>query len=233
MACLQFSIGVFNDIADAPRDRERFPPKPIPQGLVSIRRARLVGAVLAGVGLLLVLPSGPAVLAVATAGLALGLAYDFALSQTPWSWLPLAIAIPLVPLFAWLGASGSVTPSRLAIVPIGVLAGGALAVSNSLTDLEIDRAQGRRTVAVALGPTRAWWVQAIGLVGAATLVALVLPRDSAAVPLVIAGGSCLLLIGLLAVRSTAAARSRLGWQFQAAGVAVLAVAWALATTKAG
>ncbi len=229
MAFLQFSIGTFNDLADASRDRGRVPPKPVPEGLVSVGLARVVGTGFAVAGLLLVIPSGFAVIVVALAGLACGLAYDLALSRTALSWLPLAVALPLVPLFAWLGATGTVTASEFAILPIGVLAGGGLAVSNALIDLDADRDEGRRTIAVQLGPTAGWWAQAIGLAAAAILVAVVLPRDKAAVPVAIAFGAGLLLIGMAAVRWRTHGARRLGWQIEAAGVAVLAVGWGLAT----
>ena len=233
MAFLQFSIGTFNDLADAPRDRGRTPPKPVPEGFVSAGVARVVGTCFAVAGLLLAIPSGLAVSIVAIAGLACGLAYDFALSRTALSWLPLAVALPLVPLFAWLGATGSVTAAGLAILPIGLLAGGGLAVSNALIDLDVDREEGRRTVAVRLGPTAGWWIHAIGLAAAAILVAAILPWDRVIVPAVIAFGAMLLLIGIAAVRWPTHGASRLGWQIEAAGVAVLGVAWGLATAPPG
>ena len=233
MALLQFSIGTFNDLADAPRDRGRVPVKPIAAGLVSTGRARAAGSLFAVVGLILVAPSGLAVLAVAMAGLACGLAYDLALSRTALSWLPLSLALPLVPLFSWLGATGSVSVSGLAILPIGVLAGGGLQVSNALIDLDVDRDAGRRTVAVVLGPTASWWVQAIGLAAAAVTVAIVLPRDRIAVPVVLGIGTLVLLLGVAAVRLPSNGTRRLGWQIEAAGVALLAVAWGLATAPSG
>ena len=68
MLCLQASIGALNDLVDAPLDAGQKPGKPLPRGLVSARSAVLVTIVAGVAGLALSWPSGPATLAVATAG---------------------------------------------------------------------------------------------------------------------------------------------------------------------
>src|SRR3990172_6550997 len=151
MTLLQVAIGTLNDVADAPRDAGRTPLKPIPAGLVSIRAARTASVAAAFGGLLLVAPSGPATVAVALAGLGCGVVYDLALSRTAISWLPLAIALPLVPIYAWLGATGALPLALFVIVPMAALAGGGLAIGNALVDVEADRASNRATVAGAVG----------------------------------------------------------------------------------
>jgi hypothetical protein len=46
-------------------------------------------------------------------------------------------------------------------------------------------------------------------------------------------GAVVLVVGMAAVRSASNGTRRLGWQIEAAGVAVLAVAWGLATAPSG
>lgn len=228
MACLQFSIGAFNDLEDAPRDGGRLPPKPIPAGLVAPRTALAIGIGAAAAGLSLSALSGLPVLGVAAIGLGCGLIYDFALSRTVLSWMPLAIAIPLVPVYAWLGATGEVAAAIRAIVPIGALAGGGLAVANALVDIDVDRETGRRTVAAVLGATAAWLAQTIALGAAAAMIVAILPPGHLAARMAVSLGSGLLVIGIAMVRSRLGARRRVGWQVEAAGVAVLAIGWGLA-----
>lgn len=227
MLSLQFSIGAFNDLADAPRDRGRVPPKPIPAGLVTARVAAAVGAAAAAIGLLLVAPSGPTLVLVAGVGLGCGLVYDFWLSRTAVSWFPLAVALPLVIVFAWLGATGRVPGSILSVIPIGVLAGGGLAVANALVDIDVDGATGRTTVAVAIGAGAAWVVQALALGGATGLLAVDVRRSGLAPLIAVAIGGAILTLGLTLLRSAAAERRRFGWQLEAAATVVLGVGWAL------
>ena len=230
MLCLQFAIGVLNDVADAPRDGGRSPQKPIPSGFVRLSTARGIGITLAAAGLLLAAPSGVTVLVVAGAGLTCGLAYDFALARTAISWLPLAIALPLVPLYAWLGASGTLPAAILVLVPLGALAGGGLAVANALVDLDTDRLSDRRTVAVVLGPAGTWVAQALCLSVATVVIVVALPSGHLVARIVIGLGTVMLLVGAATVGSGAGSMSRFGWQVEAAGVAALGIGWILAAT---
>ncbi|MBI3746968.1 MAG: UbiA prenyltransferase family protein [Chloroflexi bacterium] len=227
MLALQFSIGAFNDLADAPRDRGRVPPKPIPAGFVTARRAGLVGVASAATGLLLVAPSGLLLVLVAGAGLGCGLVYNFGLSRTAISWAPLAVALPLVVVYAWLGATGDVPGSILSVIPVGALAGGGLAIGNALVDIDVDRAARRSTVAVAVGARAAWVLQALALGGASLVLAVELRHGRMGSLIAVAVGVAILLVGLLLLRSAAAERRRLGWQFEAAATVVLGVGWAL------
>jgi hypothetical protein len=99
--------------------------------------------------------AGTASLLVAGIGLGAGLAYDLRLKGTRWSWLPYAVGIPLLPLFGWVGAVGSVPPAFAVLLPVAVVAGAALAVANALADLERDERAGTETVATILGTGRA------------------------------------------------------------------------------
>ena len=227
MVCLQAAIGAVNDIVDAPRDAGRKPGKPIPAGLIPVPLA--VGVALgAGIGgLALSAVSGPATVVVGTGILAIGLLYDLALRGTAWSWLPFALGIPLLPVFAWLGAVGRLPALFAVLVPVAFLAGAALAIANSLADVERDRDSGSSSVADRLGAARAWAVHAAlqALVGAVALGTLFGAR-AGGLPLVAASVAAVVVaVGVGLGGSAAAGRRERGWELEAIGVAGLAAAW--------
>ena len=228
MFFIQASIGALNDLADAPLDRGRRPPKPIAEGLIGPQAARLFVGAAAAAGFILAALAGWGALLVAAAGAACGYVYDLRLSRTAWAWLPLAIALPLVPVFAWLGAIGTVPLALLVLLPIGVLAGGGLAIGNALADLEVDRLAGAPSIAVRLGRSVAWRVHALALAVAGALAIASLPAGAPPVALAMAvTGVGLLVVGVggLAVgRHVLTSRpGRLAWQLEALGVAALGV----------
>jgi heme o synthase len=245
MLALQASIGALNDRVDAPRDAAGKPAKPIPAGVASRREAQAmtVGGLIAGI--LLSAPSGAATVAVAIGGAGLGYLYDLRLSRTPWSWLPLALALPLVPLHAWLGATGNVPPGLVTLVPTAVLAGAALAIANGLVDIERDGRADRPTIAVRLGRRRAWIVQTalLGIVGGlAIFVAPAVPPDAAGTDLGIfralrlAGvgiGLLGLAAGALALAAGRAGVRERGWELEALGVASAGLGWLAGAAAVG
>lgn len=229
MLFIQFAIGTLNDLLDAPRDRDRRPIKPIAAGVVSSSTARGLALGSATGGLILVAPSGPETLAIAAVGLGCGVAYDLWLSRTAISWLPLAFALPLVPVYAWVGASGGVPGAVLAVVPVAILAGAGLAIGNALVDLEADQGHGRRTVAVTLGRTRSWATQAGGLVLAIVLAILLWPIGGGlAAERVLATGIGLTLAGIVLLGVPRRIAGRIGWALEAVGIAVIGIGWVLA-----
>ncbi len=171
MLLLQFGIGAANDWADAAADATARPAKPIPAGLVRRPTAARIAVAAAAAGLALAVLAGLPALAVAAAGLATGLVYDLRLKRTRWSWLPYAVGIPLLPVFAWIGATGSLPASFAVLVPIALVAGAALAVANAVADVEGDLAAGIETVATSLGLDQARRVGG-ALQGLVVLVAL-------------------------------------------------------------
>lgn len=232
MLGLQTSIGALNDLVDAPIDAGQKPGKPIPRGLVGRRAAGAVAAVTGVTGLALSAPSGLATLAAALAAIGLGYVYDLRLSRTRLSWLPLALALPVLPIHAWLGATGSVPPALFPLVPVAVVAGAALALGNGLVDVERDAATGRRGSVVALGPRTAWLVQA-GLLAVVVAAAFALAPTSVAagsvldtlrvvgVPL----GAVAIALGTAALLARSARIRERGWELEAVGVAAAGVAW--------
>lgn len=227
MTALQVSIGMLNDVIDAPRDAGHKPGKPIPAGLVTASGATVGVIASAGIGVLLAAPSGPAATGLAVVILAIGYGYDRFAKGTPWSWLPFAIGIPLLPVFGWLGVAATVPRSFAILVPAAVVAGAALAIGNARADLERDRAAGVVSVATALGPERAWTAQALLFltVCAVAMGSLLMTR---AVPLTLIGaliGVVLIGVGAWLGRHGDALRRERAWEAQAVGVAVLAAAW--------
>ena len=227
MTALQASIGALNDVVDAPRDRGLKPGKPIPAGVVSLDEARIVVAVATAVGLFLAAPSGLATVALGAVVLAIGYLYDVRLRGTPWSWVPFAVGIPLLPVFGWLGATGSLPSSFVLLVPAAVLTGGALAVANARADYERDVAAGVQSVATALGLGRSWAVHAALLaIVLAIAVATLATTDVSEV----AGVAAIVAVALTAAgmgagRSGGPAVRERAWELEAVGVGLLATAW--------
>lgn len=229
MVALQASIGALNDVIDTPADAGRKPGKPIPSGLVAPATARLIVLVGAVTGVLLTVVSGPGLVALAAASLGVGYAYDLWAKGTAWSWLPFAIGVPLLPVFAWFGATGSLPTTFAVLLPAAVAAGTALAMANARADLERDMAAGHESVAIRLGSDRAWWLSAV-LLGVVLVVALgsLWLRGAALVALgatLAAGGVIAFGLGFGRPADAPAARRERAWEIQAIGVAVLAAAW--------
>ena len=174
MLLVQFSISALNEWADADLDLRAQRQRPIPLGLVS-RGAALGVAVVCAVGafLLCVLADlGPFALLVVGIGTASGWAYDLRLKATPLSFVPFAVAFPLMPF--WIGVLAARPLSSLMILFLGgsPLA-AAIHLADAIPDREADRAAGLRTLAVALGTPRAE-LAAAGLLLLGSLVSTVL-----------------------------------------------------------
>ncbi len=228
MTLLQLGIGVVNDIVDAPADAGRKGGKPIPDGLVDPTMARIVATVLFATGVVLGASVSPAIAALSIVVIGIGLAYDLWLKGTAWSWLPFAVGIPILPVYGWLGATGGLPAAFAALVPAAVAAGAALAIGNSLVDVERDRAAGRTSVAAELGPGRAARVMAV-LYGAVAVIAGVSASIAGAGSAALAAIAVAGIIPVAAAvwsggRRSSPARER-AWQVEAVALAVLGVLW--------
>jgi 4-hydroxybenzoate polyprenyltransferase len=227
MLLLQFGIGAANDWADAPADATTRPAKPVPAGLVRRPTTAWIAGGAALTGLALASLAGLPTLVVAAAGLATGLVYDLRLKQTRLSWVPYAVGIPLLPVFAWVGATGSLPASFAVLVPIAMVAGAALAVANAVADVEGDLAAGIETVATSLGLDQARRIGGAleGLVVLAALSSAALLGGDAAWLAATASGSIVVLIGLRLGWSRRPTTRRHGWEVQAVGLAIVAAGW--------
>lgn len=149
-AAMQISIAMLNDYCDRRLDAEGKRAKPIPLGLIKPTEALIAGLIAVVLMIILLLPLNPQALLISLAYLALGQGYNLGLKSTPLSGLVFALAMPLIPLYAFTGV-GHFLPVLLWLIPIGFLLGVALNLANSLPDLEEDAAGNARTLAVMLG----------------------------------------------------------------------------------
>ncbi len=253
MLALQFSIGAVNDVADRNRDRlgrgspgdagggERrmrdllYGTKPIASGLIAPSRATALAVVFAIVGLGASAYVGFGPLAVAALGLATGLAYDLRLKGTPWSWLPFAGGVGLLPVYAWLGATGELPAAFLFVVPLAVGAGASLAIANAVVDYGADLGAGTRSIATSVGRNRAL------AAGGATLAAVdgilvgtfVRYPPSPVAAFLAAGGVVLGWLGVAMTVRPPALRRQIGWEMQAVGLALLGLGWVGTLAAAG
>lgn len=243
MTALQFAIGATNDVVDAERDAGDQPSKPIPSGAVARGPALAVAVVALAVGLALSAALGPVVLLVALIGVGVGLGYDVALKGTAWAWVAYAVGIPLLPVYAWVGATGSLPVAMVIFLPAAAIEGAALALANPLTDLEGDRRSGVATPAVRLGAGSAWRLTAVlqlAAVGIAVGSLVVIggsPTDpSAPIGRVLGAGLALAGSGSIGIGvwlsrpgvSWRPPRRQLAWEIQAVGAGLLAVGWFMA-----
>lgn len=232
MLAIQFSIGALNDLLDLPADAVAGRSKPLVDGRVGARAALGVGVACGLAGLVLAGTAGLATGLVGCAGYGIGLAYDVRLKASPWSWLPYAAGIPLLPVFAWAGATGELPGPILVLAGLGVLGGASLAIANALADAERDTASRTTTVATALGRFRALRIGAL----LAMLVAGIAVASAFALggwipgTWVTAAGAAGIVAGLvLGFRG----RLQRAWEVQAIGLAILAAGWVASIAAAG
>jgi 4-hydroxybenzoate polyprenyltransferase len=153
MLCYQFCIGVTNDIVDAADDSAAKPWKPIPAGLVSRRTAIAAAMALWAAGMALTAPEGVAALLLGAAAAGCGIAYDLYFKRTRLSWLPYAVAFPLLPI--WVFAAVDEWGKLLWwVLPLGAALGFALHLANQAPDVEDDRRAGIASAGQMLGSDR-------------------------------------------------------------------------------
>lgn len=195
-AAMQLSIATLNDYCDRHLDAENKPGKPIPRGLVRPQEALIAGILLMVVMVVLLLPLNRLALLISLGYLALGQGYNLGLKSTPLSGIVFALAMPLIPLYAFVGV-GRTLPFLFWLVPVGCLLGVALNLANSLPDIQGDAAKGARTLAVVLGEQRAFITcQLLLMLGAALIAALTVTHVVPAQPWIIAA---VLIFAYLAV----------------------------------
>src|SRR5256886_737748 len=175
------------------------PPRP---GGARGSRAAAVVAVLeaaAAVALSLLSGFGPLAFLLVLLGLACGWAYDLKLKRTPLSFLPFAVAFPLVPIWVAMIAGRpleALGPVLLGGIPLAV----SIHLADAIPDRAPDRAAGVNTLAVTLGRPGAE-IAAVGLLlGGALASLLVLTRQATRLSfglsiVALAGGYLLLALG--------------------------------------
>jgi 4-hydroxybenzoate polyprenyltransferase len=170
-AAMQISIAMLNDYCDRRLDAASKPGKPIPRGLIHAREALISGFVMIAIMLILLIQLPLLALLVSLCYLVLGQAYNLGLKSTPFSGIVFALAMPLIPLYAFAGI-GRVPYVLFWLIPTGFLLGIALNLANSLPDIEQDAANGAKTLAVVLGVKRSFAVCQSMIVLAAALIGI-------------------------------------------------------------
>jgi 4-hydroxybenzoate polyprenyltransferase len=225
MLCYQFSIGITNDIYDTLDDAKAKQWKAMARGLISRRAAVLLAVGLAALGMVLTagLPFGSWLIGIA--GLACGLAYDVHLKRTTWSWLPFAIAFPLIPI--WVFTALDEWDGLLWwVLPLGPLLGLALHLANQAPD--VPKEAHIRGMAHRLGSERAANL-ALGLLGLAGIVATLVLLAGEAPSQALVVGATVLLSGVLAKRAVRTFGPDGLFGLLASSTAIMAVAFVSAT----
>ncbi len=109
MLGIHTSIGAMNDLLDQASDAGRV-EKPLVGGAVTPREARVMVVVAATAGLAAASALSTESLAIAAAGATLGYLYNAGIKRTPTSFLPFALGVALIPVFAW-SAAGAQLPA--------------------------------------------------------------------------------------------------------------------------
>ena len=151
MLCYQFAIGLVNDAVDAEDDMIAKPTKPIASGKLSRRTASFAAVVFVGAGLLITAGIPAVAWALGVAGLCCGLVYDLWLKRSMFSWLPMALALPMVPAFVWT-ATGNWNGYVAMVFPLGIPLGFSLHLANQQPDIAADSELGIRGIAQRIGP---------------------------------------------------------------------------------
>jgi len=172
MLLVQFSISALNEWADQDLDARSDRRRPIPLGLLSPRTAVVIAVVGAVAALVLSVFSGFGLLAfvMVLLGIACGWGYDLKLKRTPLSFLPFAIAFPLLPLWVAMIA-GRPMDALGAVLLGGIPLSVSIHLADAIPDRALDRAAGVNTLAVALGRPGAE-IAAVGLLLAGMLVSI-------------------------------------------------------------
>ena len=199
MLAYQFSIGIANDFVDRAEDALTKPSKPLARGDLSPGLAVRLCALLAGAGMVATFALEPLPWAIGIAGLACGLAYDVWLKRTVLSWLPMAVAFPLIPVWVF-AAAGAWDELLWWCFPLGLLLGVAVHLANQLPDLAAEAGGPVRGAAHRLQGRRAFALSMASFGAAASVAGLVLVTVSPGRALLVALAATAAL--LLASRAT-------------------------------
>ena len=198
-AAMQFSIGILNDYCDRYLDAAGGRNKPIVLGLVHPQEALLAGLFMIVVMIVILVPLNLLAFLAALGYLVLGQIYNLGLKATPLSGVLFALAMPLLPLYAFAGV-GRIPSMVLWFLPIGALLGLALNLANALPDIEVDAAGKANTLAVTLGVKGSFiacpllMLPAAMLIGALTIFQLVAVQLSLMLPVFVLAGLDLLIL---------------------------------------
>lgn len=222
MLLYQFAIGAANDLADLDLDRVHKPSKPLARGALPPRTARLLTILLAGGGMAVTSTLDLLPWLIGIAGLGCGLVYDLSLKRTALAFVPLCVAVPLIPIWVW-SAAGEWDALLWAALPAGGLIGFAIYLGNQVPGSASERASGVEGLAQMLGPRVSvlLGVAAFGLASSVAAVALVLAGEAGRALLVALAALVTVLLAPRSVRFFG--RDGLFGVFVASGAAVALV----------
>ncbi len=230
MLLAQFSISALNDWADRERDARAGRARPLPAGLLSPRTAITTAVVCAALAVALAASFGWRSTGLVVLGIAAGWLYDLGLKATPLSFLPFALAFPLLPL--WVGVvAGRFDRSLLWLFAAGMPLAMAIHLADAIPDREVDAAGGARTMAVALGRPAAERLAAFALAAGASILGLSLggTRIAAAGGVWVAGATAAVAYLFAVRREHEAQRLRVFRWVLVAGAGLAAATWVAAT----
>lgn len=228
--CTQVAIGAINDYHDRALDTASGRAKPIVQGLIAPWEALALAVGATVILTLAVAPLGWLALALTLSVEALGLAYDLRFKGTPVSALLYAVYFPLNPLLAW-AVFGHWQPFLPWLLPLGAAMGIATNISNSLPDLEADRAAGVRGLPHLLGYhwcLRIAWGAPLVMLAVVWALALTGAVPAHWPPLLagsLAGVAATMLVIARYRRRPTPDTLRLNFTIQAVGTVALAAGW--------
>lgn len=173
MLMAQFSISVLNDWADRDADAAAGKQRPIALGVISPATGLWLAAIFASTAIAGALVLGALPTLILVVQLVAGWAYDLLLKPTPFSFLPFAIAFPL--LVFWVAAAAD-QPVHLAplILAAGVPLAIAIHIADGAPDRTVDSSAHLRTLTVFLGRPAAEIVAAVLLLVASAVAWLAL-----------------------------------------------------------
>lgn len=198
LALSQISIAVFNDVCDVDLDREGHPNRPLPRGALGLTSGRLL-VLLAGLASIAIAGTfGLLSTILVFTGTASGLAYSLWFKWSRLSWLPFALAFPLLPAWECLLFHNHVS-MLWTFWLIGAPVAVAIHLADSLPDIDTDTLHPAANVVITLGRSRAAGLCRLLVVGGAILSIGLSPLASH--PLIAMVGG-LLAIGISAVMRT-------------------------------
>lgn len=221
-------IGSLNDLFDQARDSGRR-EKPLALGTVSRGAALVLAVVGLGGGLVAASLLGSSALVLAVVGAACGIAYDAGVKNTPLSWLPFALGVGVVPLFAWAAAGLDAPPPILGLSVAAIPGGAALALQNGLADRVLDERAGLHSAVVRIGERPAQSLALLAHGAAIGAVLVVSPPGASFGALLVA--TALIAAGLACSGASSRWVRQRGWEVSALGLALAALSVSLAAAE--
>ena len=145
----QIAIAVFNDICDLEGDSISQPQRALPSGSIRLGTAYAIVVICCVVTVSLAMTLGWWSIVLVTLGTALGLSYSVWFKGSPASWVPFALAFPLLPVWEF-GLLHSHVDLLWTIPVVGIPVSVAVHLSDAIPDREVDAAAGMRGMATHL-----------------------------------------------------------------------------------